>query len=73
MCIPGSVGTVADGRQGWVGKGLLTLGSRVAVLGPAEGMVVIVEQCVLLLDAEPRLSILCSPHHLVTRLAQVSR
>ena len=35
-----------------------SLGAGEAVLGPAEGVVVLVEQRVLLLDAEPRLLVL---------------
>ena len=48
-----------------------SLGTRVAILGPTERLLVIVEQGVLLLNSKPGLLILCLLHNLKTLLPLV--
>ena len=49
-----------------------TLRAGVAVLGPVERVTVRVEQCVLLLNAEPRLLGRCALHRFVTSVGFVT-
>ncbi len=52
-------------------RGVRTLGSGEPVFGPSERVQVLVEQRVLLLNAEPRTRIPRSVHHLFTRVPVV--
>ena len=49
----------------------LTLGSWVAILGPAKGMAIHVQECVLLLNAKPGVGVSGMLHHLLTRVPLV--
>ena len=48
-----------------------TLGSGKAVLGPAGGVTVCVQESILLLNTKPGLRVLCIFHHLHTRVTLV--